>query len=199
MFSGLIRAQGQIVAREPLEKGVRLRIQAPGIAGQLGVGASIAVNGACLTALEPDQDGFSADVSSETLDRTTLGQLQIGSQVNLEPPVTPATPLDGHIVSGHVDAVGHVRQLETVGEARCVWFDLAPALMRMVAEKGSITVEGVSLTVNDVDAAGFAVMLIPHTQAVTTLDRLSPGQPVNIEVDLVARYIARWLETTPGR
>lgn len=197
MFSGLIRARGTIAQRESLAQGVRVHIQATGLS--LVTGASIAVNGVCLTALNPGAEGFDADISSETLSRTTLGQLAVGSRVNLEPPVTPATPLDGHIVSGHVDAVGLVRSLETVGEALTVWFDLPAAFMRLVAEKGSIAVEGVSLTVNAVDARGFAVMLIPHTQDVTTLSDIQPGRPVNVEVDLVARYVARWLETaTPA-
>ncbi|MCG8464007.1 MAG: riboflavin synthase [Xanthomonadales bacterium] len=197
MFSGLIRAQGVVAERRPLEKGERLRIEVRDL--PLSVGASIAVNGACLTALNPNEQGFEADVSSETLARTTLGGLEVGSRVNLEPPVTTATPLDGHIVSGHVDAVGAVRSVTAAGEAITVWFNLDAELMRMVAEKGSIAVEGVSLTVNAVDDEGFAVMLIPHTQEVTTFAQLEVGMPVNIEVDLVARYVARWLATaTPG-
>lgn len=195
MFSGLVRAQGVVAERRALEQGERIRIEVRDL--PLGVGASVAVNGACLTALNPNEQGFEADVSSETLARTTLGRLAVGSRVNLEPPVTAATPLDGHIVSGHVDAVGEVRHVESAGEAVTVWFNLNAELMRLVAEKGSITVEGVSLTVNAVDDQGFAVMLIPHTQEVTTLDQLVAGYTVNIEVDLVARYVARWLETTP--
>lgn len=195
MFSGLIRSQGRIKGRVPQEKGERLQIQAAEL--NLSEGASIAVNGVCLTALNPDDDGFEADVSFETLERTTLGQLQVGSAVNLEPPVTLATALDGHVVSGHVDAVGQVRNITPVGDAVSVWFDISTELLRMVAKKGSIAVEGVSLTVNEVDTHGFAVMLIPHTQSLTTLDELTPGRKVNIEVDLLARYVARWLETQP--
>ena len=192
MFSGLIRQLGEIAQREPLAKGVRVRIAATGL--QLGSGDSIAVNGVCLTALEPDAEGFAADVSTETLARTTLGGLAVGSRVNLEPPITMATPLDGHLVSGHVDGVGQVRSLQAAGEALSVWFDIPENLLPLVAEKGSIAVEGVSLTVNQVDQRGFAVMLIPHTQDVTTLQQLAAGDPVNIEVDLIARYVARMLQ-----
>ncbi|GAB4200594.1 MAG: riboflavin synthase [Wenzhouxiangellaceae bacterium] len=192
MFSGLIRQLGEIAQREPLAQGVRVRIAAAGL--QLGSGDSIAVNGVCLTALEPDDQGFAADVSTETLARTTLGGLAVGSRVNLEPPITMATPLDGHLVSGHVDGVGQVRSLQAAGEALSVWFDIPDKLLPLVAEKGSIAVEGVSLTVNQVDQRGFAVMLIPHTQDVTTLQQLAAGDPVNIEVDLIARYVARMLQ-----
>lgn len=195
MFSGLIRATGAISDRRPLEKGERLTIKTQGL--DLETGASIAVNGCCLTALNPSAEGFEADVSVETLARTTLGRLQPGDLVNLEPPVTLATALDGHIVSGHVDAVGTVREMLAAGEALSVWFDIPAGLLRMVAEKGSIAVEGVSLTVNAVDGSGFAVMLIPHTLEQTTLHRLQVGREVNIEVDLVARYVARWLASAP--
>ncbi len=194
MFTGIVQAVGRIAAKRTRGGDVRLRIEgdAP-FFGRLAAGDSVAVSGVCLTAVDPSPQGFEADVSMETLRRTTLGELTVGDRVNLEPALTLATPLGGHLVSGHVDGVGEV--LARRAEARSVRFRLrAPAaLARYIAEKGSICVDGVSLTVNAVDGAEFELNIVPHTLAVTTLDAYRPGRRVNLEVDLVARYLERLL------
>ena len=194
MFTGLVQAVGHIAAREDRGGDARLRIQAraPFLA-RVAEGDSVAVSGVCLTAVAPDPEGFWADVSAETLSRTTLGELTVGARVNLEPALTLATPLGGHLVSGHVDGVGEV--LERRQDARSVRFRLrAPAeLARYIAEKGSICVDGVSLTVNAVAGSEFELNIVPHTLAMTTLDEYRPGRRVNLEVDLIARYLERLL------
>ena len=159
----------------------------------IALGDSIAVSGVCLTAVELTGDGFWADVSGETLSRTTLGALRPGDPVNLEKALTPTTRLGGHLVSGHVDGVGRVAERRP--EARSVRFVIeAPCeLARYIAEKGSIAVDGVSLTVNRVDGARFDLNIVPHTLAETTLDRFAPGRAVNLEVDVIARYLERLL------
>lgn len=160
---------------------------------QATIGDSIAVNGVCLTAIELDAHHFSADVSRESLSRTTLGQLGPGSQVNLEMALLPTTRLGGHLVSGHVDGVGHI--LERVDDGRSWRFTLeAPKeLARYIAEKGSICINGISLTVNSVSGAQFSVNIVPHTLQETTLGTSRPGDVVNLEVDLIARYLERLL------
>ena len=158
------------------------------------LGDSIAVNGVCLTATALGADWFSADVSAETLRLTTLGDLSPGAAVNLERALTLATPLGGHLVSGHVDGVGEL--IDRIPEARSERLTIAAprALMRYIAAKGSITVDGISLTVNGVDGDTFHVNIVPHTQARTTLADLRPGARVNLEVDLIARYLERLLQ-----
>jgi len=194
MFTGLIQAVGRIAAREDRGGDARLTVvaDAPFLA-HLRPGDSVAVSGVCLTAIDPGPQGFGADVSGETLSRTTLGELAVGDRVNLEPALTLQTPLGGHLVSGHVDGVGEV--LERRQDARSVRFRVrAPAaLARYIAEKGSICVDGVSLTVNAVAGAEFELNIVPHTLAMTTLDEYRPGRRVNLEVDLVARYLERLL------
>jgi riboflavin synthase len=194
MFTGIIQAVGKIAALETKGGDARLRIATGALdLGGVHIGDSIAVSGVCLTAVELPGDGFWADVSGETLARTTLGALRPGDAVNLEKALTPATPLGGHLVSGHVDGVGEVR--ERRAEARSVRFRIeAPAaLARYVAAKGSICVDGVSLTVNAVDGASFELNIVPHTLAATTLGEFRPGRRVNLEVDLIARYLERLL------
>ena len=173
----------------------RLRIDADAFGGNLlTVGDSVSVNGVCLTATDLTASGFHADVSAETLACTTLGNLHVGDRVNLERALTPATPLSGHLVSGHVDATGSV--LERREDARSVrfTFQVPAALTRYVARKGSICVDGVSLTVNDVGEQQFGVNIVPHTLEVTTFGDFTPGRRVNLEVDLIARYLERLLE-----
>ncbi|HFQ92321.1 MAG TPA: riboflavin synthase [Chromatiales bacterium] len=192
MFTGIIQAMGEIEAMEPRAGDARLRVACGELdLGTVSAGDSIAVSGVCLTALDIDGEGFSADVSSETLRRTTLGGLAPGASVNLEKSLLPTTPLGGHFVSGHVDGVGEV--LECVEDARSVRMRLAaPAeLARYIAVKGSVCVDGVSLTVNEVDGARFGVNIIPHTLEHTTLGGFAPGRRFNIEVDLIARYLER--------
>ena len=192
MFTGIIQAVGKIAAIEQKGGDARLHVDPGGLdMSNVNAGDSIAVSGVCLTAVEHSASGFTADVSGETLARTTLGQLRPGDAVNLEKALTLNTPLGGHLVSGHVDGVGTVISREA--EARSVRFRFqAPeALARYIAEKGSICVDGVSLTVNAVNGAQFDVNIVPHTLAQTTLDSFRPGSKVNLEVDLLARYLER--------
>jgi riboflavin synthase len=194
MFTGIIQAVGKIAAIEVKGGDVRLRVDAGGLdMGDVGLGDSIAVSGVCLTAVECLAAGFVADVSGETLARTTLGDLRAGDAVNLEKALTPSSRLGGHLVSGHVDGVGDVLAREA--EARSVRFRLrAPVdLAKYIAEKGSICVDGVSLTVNAVQGAEFELNIVPHTLMATTLDAYRPGRRVNLEVDLIARYLERLL------
>jgi len=186
---------GTLSARERRGPGWRLVVRTT--LSPLELGESVSVNGACLTvaARGPGTDEFGADVSLETAERTTLGRLPIGAALNLERSLRMGDRLGGHLVSGHVDAVVLVRATEDVGEALRVIFELPHEHQRMVAEKGSVALDGVSLTVNAVGGETFEVMLIPHTLAVTNLGGLRPGVMLNFEVDLIARYVARWLET----
>lgn len=194
MFTGIIQAVGRIATREERGGDARLRVETGKLdLSDLAVGDSIAVSGVCLTAVELTRDGFWADVSAETLSRTTLGALPVGARVNLEKALTPSTRLGGHLVSGHVDGVGRVTGRRP--EARSVRLTLeAPRdLARYIAEKGSIGVDGVSLTVNAVSGAAFDLNIVPHTLAETTLGDFTPGRPVNLEVDVIARYLERLL------
>ena len=194
MFTGIIEAVGTIAAMQPRGGDKRVRIQSGKLdLGDVALGDSIAVSGVCLTVVELPGDGFWADVSGETLTRTAFAGLQVGSRVNLEKALTPSTRLGGHLVSGHVDGLGTVESRET--QARSVRFRIRAedALARYIAEKGSITVDGVSLTVNGVQGAVFELNIVPHTLAETTLDQLNPGTRVNLEVDLIARYLERLL------
>lgn len=192
MFTGIIQAVGRIAALEPVGGDLRLRIDAAGLdLADVRLGDSIAVNGVCLTAIALDGAQFAADVSVETLNCTTLGQLKPGSRVNLEKALRLADRLGGHLVSGHVDGVGEV--VAMLPEARSLrWtFAVPAALARYIAAKGSVAINGVSLTVNEVDGRRFGVNLIQHTMQNTTFGDCAPGTPVNIEVDLMARYAER--------
>ena len=194
MFTGIIEAVGQIQSMQPRGGDVRLYVKTAGLdLGDVKLGDSIAVNGVCLTAVELPGDGFWADVSGETIRRTALSRLKDGSRVNLEKALTPSSRLGGHLVSGHVDGVGKVLSLEE--DARSWHFRIeAPAeLARYIAEKGSITVDGISLTVNSVDGAVFDLNIVPHTMQQTVMGEYQPGSPVNLEVDLIARYLERLL------
>ena len=194
MFTGIVQEVGEVRRVEPRDGDVRLEIAAaaPALAA-LQVGDSVCVSGACLTVAARRPGSFAADVSRETLAVTTLGELERGSQVNLEPALRAGDALGGHLVSGHVDAVAEV--LSVGGDARStrVMLGVPARLARFIARKGSVTLDGVSLTVNEVQGATFGVNLIPHTQSVTTLGRLRPGVRVNFEVDQIARYLERLL------
>ncbi len=198
MFTGIIQSTGKILAREAAGNGggdMSLTVRVDKDFGRgLETGASISVNGVCLTVVSHDGDSFSADVSRETLDCTALGKYAAGARVNLEAAATPDTALGGHLVSGHVDGVGTVLSRE--GDARSVRFLIrAPeALARYLAPKGSIAVDGVSLTINGVSNAEFEVNIIPHTLSATIFGSYQPGREVNLEVDVVARYLERLLE-----
>lgn len=196
MFTGLIEAVGTVAAIEPRGGDVRLSVDVGALPfGDVLLGESIAVSGCCLTVVAFDARTFAADVSTESLARTTLGALRAGSKVNLERAMLASTRFGGHLVSGHVDGVGRVASIVDDGRAQRWRFEAPRALLRYVAEKGSICVDGVSLTVNGVDDAGFDVALIPHTLAHTAFGTNGVGDAVNLEVDLVARYVERLMAT----
>lgn len=194
MFTGLVQATGTLVQVADVRDGRRLTLECPLEARDLELGASVAVDGVCLTVVEASAGTASFDAAFETLRATTLGSKEVGATVNLEPALRLGDALGGHLVSGHVDGVGQLRTLELRGDAWEVWFDVPAELHRYIAPKGSVTVQGVSLTVNDVDGRGFMVGIIPHTLSVTTLGGLSVGNPINLEVDVLARYVARLLQ-----
>lgn len=190
MFTGIVTAVGDIAAVAPTAGGVRLRVNAPTLGlGDGQIGESIAVNGVCLTAVTINAAGFEADVSQETL-RCTAG-FALGARVNLERALRLADRLGGHWVSGHVDGVGTVVSVAPAGDNRVFWFEAPPEVARYVAIKGSIAINGVSLTVNDVKDMRFSVNIIPHTLAATNLGALTVGARVNLEADTVARYVER--------
>ncbi|MDH3788562.1 MAG: riboflavin synthase [Xanthomonadales bacterium] len=192
MFTGIVESTGVLQEKTPIGGDWRLRFQCSELELQKArPGDSISVAGACLTMLEPDEYGFCADVSSETLSLTTLGQLQVGQAVNLELAMGLDARLGGHMVTGHVD--GKARLLSRRQDARSerFEFEVPVHLSRYIAKKGSACLDGVSLTVNEVSDHSFSVCLIPHTLEVTTLGQLSPGDEVNLEVDLIARYLER--------
>ena len=193
MFTGIIRERGRVASVERGGEGVRLQLEAPRTAGQVAVGDSVSVNGVCLTATVVDDGALSFDAVPETIRRSSLGRLEPGDEVNLEPALRVGDPLGGHYVQGHVDGVGRVRSVASGGEDVRVWVDAVPELLRYLVEKGSVTVEGVALTVTEVDEGGFAVALVPHTLAETTLASLAAGDPVNLEVDVLAKYVERLL------
>ena len=194
MFTGLVEASGQLARRERRGIDVTLTLRAPAaLVSQLTLGESVAVDGACLTVTRFGGDHFSVDASSETLDRTTLGQRREGDSVHLERALRLGDRLGGHWVSGHIDAVGSLRSTEPLGAAKRLWFNAPPLVMRYVIPKGSIAIDGASLTVNEVDAAGFSVVLIPHTQGVLHLSGLHAGAAVNLEADILGKYVERLL------
>ncbi|HEX4895620.1 MAG TPA: riboflavin synthase [Solimonas sp.] len=193
MFTGIIEAVGRIARIEEVGGDRRIRFEAPGYFAGSVLGDSIATNGVCLTAVELGPDHYVADLSAETLQLTTARDWQAGQAVNLERALTPSKPLGGHLVSGHVDGIG--RLLGKAEDARS-WrleFEAPRDLVRYIARKGSICIEGVSLTVNEVSGLRFGVNIVPHTASHTTLGALVAGQAVNLEVDLVARYLERLL------
>ncbi|MGN7724215.1 riboflavin synthase [Luteimonas sp. 22616] len=198
MFTGLIEGVGRLASRELRGGDARLRIDVgtlpwEGHAAGVALGESISVNGACLTVVAFDDAHFEVDASTETLALTTLGDLPVGAAVNLERAMRPDDRLGGHLVSGHVDGVGRVRSIVDDARAQRWAFDAPATLHRYIAQKGSICVDGVSLTVNAIDDAGFEVALIPHTVAHTAFAQTQVGDAVNLEIDLVARYVERLL------
>ena len=199
MFTGLIEGIGTLAGREPRGGDARLRIDAGTLpwvgqdAADIALGESIAVNGACLTVAAFDALGFEADASNETLALTSLGELAIGRPLNLERAMRPSDRLGGHLVSGHVDGVGKVLHHWDDGRAQRWLFEVPASLRRYIAAKGSICVDGVSLTVNAIDDTGFEVALVPHTLQHTAFAHTAINDPVNLEIDLVARYVERLL------
>jgi riboflavin synthase len=194
VFTGIVEELGTVVSLEPLADSVRLRVRGPLVVSDAVHGASIAVNGVCLTVVEHDDAEFTADVMQETLDRSSLGALDVGSRVNLERPVTLQARLGGHLVQGHVDGTGTVLERVPGEQWEVVRVSLPDDLGRYVVEKGSITVDGISLTVVEAARDSFTVSLIPTTLELTTLGRKGVGDAVNLEVDVVAKYVERMLE-----
>ena len=202
MFTGIIEELGTVASLEPRPAGARLRIRCSAVLSDLTEGASIAVNGVCLTALDISKDSFAADLAPETLERSNLGDLAAGSRINLERPVTPATRLSGHIVQGHVDATGIVEALNDLGAGNW-WLKLrVPAgLDRYLVHKGSLAVDGISLTIAAIDPGDPAILgvtIIPHTMTHTTLGFAKPGARLNVEVDVLAKHVEKLLTGTPA-
>jgi riboflavin synthase len=196
VFTGIVQDIGRVQLRETRGGDLRLVIAAAGLAG-IRIGDSICVQGCCLTATQVQGPVFAADLSRETLALTTLGELAVGDGVNLEPALRAGDALGGHLVSGHIDGVAEVSAVSGDARSRRLEISVPQALARYLAPKGSVAVDGVSLTVNAVGNASFGVNIIPHTLSVTTLGRLAVGARVNLEVDQVARYLARLL-AVPG-
>jgi riboflavin synthase len=201
MFTGIVEGTGTVAALTAAADGggARLEVEVPWPAGELALGESVAVNGCCLTVAELTPAGFAADLHAETLRRTALGGLAAGARVNLERPLPLGGRLGGHLVQGHIDGVARVLKRSAVGDGQELRVELPEALDRYLVEKGSITVDGVSLTVAGIGPGWFAVALVPHTLAVTTLGDRRPGDLVQLEVDVVAKYVERLLSGTVGR
>ena len=194
MFTGIVEVVGTVTGVEPREDRTTLEIEAPAIACDLAVGDSVAVNGGCLTVAGRDAGRLRFEAVRETLDRTSLGELRVGSRVNLERALRAGGRLDGHIVQGHVDGTGRVRRLERDGDDVRLFVDCGTEIAELLVEKGSVAVDGVSLTVVGATQVGFDVALIPHTLAATTLGERQPGDRVNLEADVLGKYVKRYLE-----
>ena len=199
MFTGIIQALGSIEKSETRGGDIRLTINCGDLdLSSTAIGDSIAVNGVCLTAIELGQNSFSADVSLETVQKTSLGDLEAGSAVNLEPALRLSDALGGHLVSGHVDGLATLLDMHDDARSIRYRFEVDPGLQHYIATKGSVTVDGTSLTVNGVDANRFDVNIVPHTQRNTVFQHYRPGTRVNIEVDIIARYLERLIEGRAG-
>jgi len=196
VFTGIVREIGRVVVAEGGDSGLRLQIDASRTAAGTAIGDSVAVNGVCLTAVAVEDGAIAFHAVPETVSRTTLGALVGDDRVNVEPALRAGEPLGGHIVQGHVDGLGRVQSVEAEGEGLRVFVEAGPELLRYCVEKGSITVDGVSLTVAELHEGAFAVALVPHTLSATTLGDLGAGRIVNLEVDVLAKYVERLL---PGR
>jgi len=197
MFTGIILAKGRVTSLAERGGDLELGIDAAGLdVARIAIGDSVCVQGVCLTVTRKQDACFFADLSRETLAKTTLGKLKVGSNVNLESSLRAGDPLGGHMVSGHVDAVGNLRRVDQDARSWRLEFELPPSLTRFVAAKGSICLNGVSLTVNKAEGLRFDVNIIPHTHSVTTLGELRVGDEVNIEIDVVARYLDKLMTKT---
>jgi riboflavin synthase len=199
MFSGIVKGRGRILDARATGGDYRLVIETVGVdLGAIGLGDSIAINGVCLTAIDPQDHAFAADVSAETLSLTTLGQLGANDAVNLESSLRLGQTIDGHLVYGHVDGVGTVVSMTEAARSVVLTIEVPPSLGRYLAVKGSIAVDGVSLTINAVSGYRFTVNIIPHTRESTVISGYRNGTPVNIEVDMIARYLERLLAAGPA-
>ena len=193
MFTGIIEEMGSVKALRHEAGAARLAVSASMVLGGTASGDSICVNGVCLTVVDMDKNGFSADVAVETLKVTNLGELKTGAKVNLERPLQLSARIGGHLVSGHVDAVGRIREKREEGNGWRIFIDAPDTVLRYVIKKGSIAIDGISLTVADVDKKGFSIAMIPHTAKLTTLGFKSAGDSINLETDLIGKYVERLL------
>jgi riboflavin synthase len=191
VFTGIVRELGRVASVQGGETGLRIEVAAPKLASVTGVGDSVAVNGVCLTVEAVAGDRIAFHAIPETLRRSTLAHLPRGAEVNVEPALRAGEPLGGHYVQGHVDGVGRIQSVEAEGDGLRVVVEAPPEVLRYCVEKGSITVEGVSLTISELFEDAFAVALVPHTLEATTLSELSPGREVNLEADVLAKYVER--------
>jgi riboflavin synthase len=195
VFTGIVRELGTVDAVEGGADGVRLVVDAPETAAQAAIGDSVAIDGVCLTVVSAVDGRLSFDAVPETLGRSTLGRLAPGGRVNLEPALRAGEPLGGHIVQGHVDAVGRVRSLEPEGDGARLRVEAPSEIVRYCVEKGSLTVSGISLTIAELHDDGVSIALVPHTLAATTLGSAKPGDELNLEVDVLAKYVERLIRT----
>jgi riboflavin synthase len=199
MFTGIIEGLGAVSAVRPSSQGKRLAVEADFDLNQTKIGDSICVSGACLTAVKIDGRHFEVDISPETLQVTTFNQAKVGQRVNLERALRLSDRIDGHLVSGHIDGVGKIRQRESLGNAIIVTIEVPELLTRYMIGKGSVAVDGISLTINTCDADSFSVSIIPHTAQLTTIGFKNKGEPVNIETDMLGKYVERFMTARPGR
>ena len=194
MFTGIVRERGRVVRAEGGPQGLALELEAPETAAASAVGDSVSIAGTCLTVTSVADGRMTFHAVPETMERSSLGRLEPGSEVNLEPALRAGDPLGGHYVQGHVDGLGPVRSLEPEGEGARLWVEAPPELLRYCVDKGSITVEGVSLTIAGLESDVFAVALVPHTLEATTLGASRPGDPLNLEVDVLAKYVEKFVQ-----
>jgi riboflavin synthase len=197
VFTGIVRERGRVVSLGGDEGGLHIEIEAPETAARTAIGDSVDVDGCCLTATTVQNGRFSVTAVPESLARTTLGALSEGDEVNLEPALRAGDPLGGHYVQGHVDGVGLITAVEPDGESRSLWVEAGPELTRYCVVKGSITVDGVSLTITALRDDAFSVALVPHTLEATTLGALAADDRVNLEVDVLAKYVERLVQRAP--
>ena len=198
MFTGIIEGLGTVSAVRPAGWGKRLAVETDFDLNQTKIGDSICVSGACLTAVKIDRRYFEVDISPETLDMTTFSQAKIGQRVNIERALRLSDRIDGHLVSGHIDGVGKIRQSETLGNAIIVTIEVPESLTRYMIHKGSVAVDGISLTINSCAAGSFSISIIPHTAKLTTIGFKNKGDPVNIETDMLGKYVERFMSAQPG-
>ena len=197
MFTGIIEGLGTVSAVRPTGQGKRLAVEADFDLNQTKIGDSICVSGACLTAVKIDRRHFEVDISPETLQMTTFSQAKVGQRVNIERALRLSDRIDGHLVSGHIDGVGKIRQSETLGNAIIVTIEVPESMTRYMISKGSVAVDGISLTINTCAADSFSISIIPHTAKLTTIGFKNKGDPVNIETDMLGKYVERFMSPRP--